>query len=77
MSNPEHREQSGEVNKSKKPLKGSVFDRPGPLFPGFEKSRTPNFEEEMRINRRTLFGLGIITGLGLVAAAFCGGNKKK
>lgn len=77
MQSSEHREQSGEANKSKKPLKASIFDRPGPLFPGFEPGTTHNFDQEMKRYRRGMIGLGGIAVLAFIVGTFCSPNKRK
>lgn len=74
MQSPEYRVETG------KPKKESVFDRPGPLFPGFQRSKPPNFNQIMRTNRREMISLGGIAGLVLIVGivkAFCSPSKRK
>lgn len=68
MGTPEIR--NGEINRSKKPVRGSVFDRPGPLYPGFQPAKIHNFDQIMRGNPRimiAIYGAAVV----VLVAGFC------
>lgn len=69
MGTPEIR--NGEANKSKKPVEGSIFDRPGPLFPEFKPGKIHDFDQIMRGNPRIMMAIYGTAVVGLVAG-FCG-----